>query len=178
MDHRGHYGSTLGIGGGAVLLLGIPHGLIATAIMLPFCRLPDRLDSFIDEKYRHRHPLTHSIFPSLAIGYVVASSVAFVAYLLETYSMAFRQLAVFYVSPLYVWLFVGGSVTVSLFGHVLTDMLTTGGGFPVNSLWPVHSKLMAAKICNYDNEWWNGALFGAGFTAFVAAIAHRLYLLI
>jgi inner membrane protein len=177
MERKGHYGVTLLLGAGAVLWLGLLYGLIATAVMLPVTSLPDELDQIV-ETWEHRG-WTHSFAFALLVAFMVASSGAFPVYLAQQAATEYRALSSdLVVSPFRVWLFVGGFVTASLSGHVITDTLTVGGGFKVKPFWPISERIVCFGFCNSGNALWNGALLGMGIVAIVGAVAHEVYYLL
>jgi membrane-bound metal-dependent hydrolase YbcI (DUF457 family) len=174
MERRGHYGTTLLLSTIIILTVGLLHGLAATALMMLFTPLPDQDQAIPDSIVSHRGA-THSLTFSLVVAFVVASTAAYPTHIAQKVVVDYGLLPTRVVSPADVWLFFGGSVTLSLIGHVATDLLTTGGGYKVEPLWPLSSRQVALGLCNSDDIEWNTGLFVAGGTAFLAATVHELY---
>ena len=174
MHREGHYGTTLLVGAGCVLGLGIVTGVIATAVMMMYARIPDQ-DQYIPESIiSHRGP-THSIVFTLTLAFISASTITYPFHFGQQLAVKHNLITTVLIVPSTVWAFFAGVVAISLFTHIITDTLTKGGGFRVKPLWPVSSWGPALGLCTADDERWNAALLASGVTAFVATILHELY---
>jgi hypothetical protein len=174
MHREGHLGSTLLLGAVAVVGLGLLEGSVATGVMILADRLPDQDHYIPDSVVRHRRQ-THSVTFVVVVAFVAAGTFAFPIHLVQRFALQYNLLSIAVVSPTGVWLFVGGTTVVALFGHIATDMLTKGGGYKVKLFWPVSSWTIALGLCTSDDRWWNGILLSGGVTAFLAAVLHEIY---
>lgn len=174
MKREGHLGTTLLLGAFAIIGLGLLKGVVASVVMIVADRLPNQ-DQYIPESViRHRRQ-THSFIFILVVAVVAASTFAYPALVGQQIAIEYDILSTKLIQSTTVWLFIGGSVTISLFGHIATDALTVGGGYKVKPFWPLSSWTIAFGICSSDDKWWNAALMSSGITAFLAAILHEFY---
>ena len=174
MEREGHIGTTLLLGATAVVGLGLLEGLVASGVMLVADRLPDQDQYIPGSIVRHRRQ-THSFIFVFVVAFVTASTIAYPTHLGQQVAIQYDILTSIVVSPIGVWLFVGGTVTIALSGHIATDVLTKGGGYKVKPFWPFSPWTIALGICTSDDRWWNGILFSSGITAFLCAVLHELY---
>lgn len=174
MKREGHFGTTLLLGALAVVGLGMLKGLVATVVMIVVTPIPDQDQYVPGSLVKHRGP-THSFTFVLVIAFVISSTIAYSTSISQQFAISYGPLSTLLVSPEKVWLFLGGSVTVSLLGHIATDVLTKGGGYKVKPFWPLSSWTVALGLCKSDDVRWNTALLASGGTAFLAAVLHELY---
>lgn len=174
MKKKGHIGAALLVCSLIIALLGLLHGLAFTFLILLFERIPDQDQYIPDSVIRHREE-THSLTFAAVIAFVSASSVAYPLHLSQEGAMSVGILS----SPLLitwqVWLFVGAAAVLSMVIHMFTDILTIGGGYRVEPLWPFADWSPALGYCRSDNEIWNIGLLASGMTAMAASIIHETY---
>ena len=173
MKARGHYGGVLYIGAVFVLWFGLLYGTVATAIMLPFARVPD-WDQHISDKVLSHREETHTLAFVVGVAFVAANTSAFPVYAVQELVVEFGFINRPLISAMDVWLFIGLAVGAALLSHIMVDILTKGGGYKIKPLYPLSSWTIALGFCKSDDAEWNVALFSGGMTAFVAAYIHEL----
>lgn len=177
MERRGHYGTSLLICAFFIAWLGLFQGLLATVVIVGFDHLPDQDQMIPENIVKHRGP-THSLTFAAVVAFITASTVAYPAHFVQQVAIEKDFAQGVMVAPVDIWVFISGTVTVSLIVHIATDALTTGGGYRVEPLWPLSSRTVALGLCNSDNPQYNMALLASGVTAMVAAVWHELYNLV
>lgn len=174
MERMGHLGTALVFCSLLVVWLGPLYGVLATAMALAFDRVPDQ-DQYIPESVVTHRGQTHTFLFAFVVAFVTASTVAYPIHLGQEGALEYGILSSRIVTPVYVWVFVGGVAAIAMSVHVVTDTLTKGGGFKVTPLWPLSSWSPALGLCRSDNTAWNVGLFASGLTAICAAMVHEIY---
>lgn len=175
MHRRGHTGITLLIGSGFFVLWGPMYGLIATGLMLHVMMLPD-IDQRI-KNVRHRGP-THTLAFALGMGIVVASTVAYPAEICQEVAVRRGFLSGFVIEPLNIWVFISGTVSSALVGHIAGDMITVGGGYKIRPLWPLSDRMVALGVCRSDSDAGNAILLACGCSAMTFSLLSEFLLFV
>lgn len=174
MERGGHYGTSLLLAAVCLLWLDFLQAVVAISVIFAVERLPDQ-DHYIPEwAVKHRGP-THSLTFVAVVAFVLASTIAYPVYLVQSFVATYGPLSAPVVPSVEVWALIGGAAALSLLGHIATDALTVGGGYKVEPFWPFDSRTVAVGLCRSDDVRWNTGLLAAGATAFLAAVLHELY---
>jgi inner membrane protein len=160
MERRGHHGVTLLIGSIFVAVFGVVYGLLALGVMLKIDMLPD-----IDQRCQLRHRgVTHTLAFSLGVSITIAGAIAFPLDVAQSAAVQRGLISGPLISPTAVWVFIFGTVSGGLIGHIMADVLSVGGGMKVRPFWPMN-KPIALGLWKANSERGNQILLGIGAMA-------------
>jgi hypothetical protein len=112
---------------------------------------------------------------AVLVAFIAANTAAYPLYLCQSAAVQWGLIGTVIVQPFHAWLLIGSATLAGLIGHLIADVLTVGGGYPVKVFWPMSSKSYALGVCKADNPAANAALLAAGATAIIGTLLNAFF---